>query len=314
MNEQQRATGAIVPERQRCICDGICLDHCRACNHSGRDLEECCIADPDWEADDDDLARRMTAEHQGSDESGGGLRAIGRVLDLDGQVDHARARAESAEAALATARREVEEAEREREAEEDRANENATLVHQARAERDDLRARQVAVVRDIEAERSRRWQKHLTDHPYSDGSSCPRDYGEHDALHAAAEIARAALANPSAAQGEPQSHYDAVCDYEAALGSRDPERIEAAGRALNASIQREHAALSARVRARSGVEAPTWADLLADWTQQLDTEGAVARSVLSAERCPKSWCGYPMPHDHTEGTPSAAQGEGEVGK
>lgn len=54
-----RATGAIVPERQRCICpDGICLDHCRACNHSGRDLEEMCIADPDWEPDDDDLARR----------------------------------------------------------------------------------------------------------------------------------------------------------------------------------------------------------------------------------------------------------------
>lgn len=54
-----RATGAIVPERQRCICpDGICLDHCRACNHSGRDLEEMCIADPEWEPDDDDLARR----------------------------------------------------------------------------------------------------------------------------------------------------------------------------------------------------------------------------------------------------------------
>lgn len=53
-----RATGAIVPERQRCICLDICLDHCRACNHSGRDLEEPCIADPDWEPDDADLARR----------------------------------------------------------------------------------------------------------------------------------------------------------------------------------------------------------------------------------------------------------------
>lgn len=54
-----RATGVIVPERKRCICpDGLCLDHCRACNYSGRDLEEPCIADPEWEPDDDDLARR----------------------------------------------------------------------------------------------------------------------------------------------------------------------------------------------------------------------------------------------------------------
>ena len=54
-----RATGAIVSEWQRCICnDGLCLDHCRACNHSGRDLEEPCIADPDWQPDEDDLARR----------------------------------------------------------------------------------------------------------------------------------------------------------------------------------------------------------------------------------------------------------------
>lgn len=53
------ATGAIVPERQRCICnDDLCLDHCRACNFSSRDLEEPCIADPDWTPDDDDLARR----------------------------------------------------------------------------------------------------------------------------------------------------------------------------------------------------------------------------------------------------------------
>ena len=53
-------TGAIVPERQRCICDDMCLDYCRACNQSARDLEEPCIADPDWVPDDDDLARRMT--------------------------------------------------------------------------------------------------------------------------------------------------------------------------------------------------------------------------------------------------------------
>lgn len=53
------ATGAIVSERDRCICPEICLDHCRACNYSARDLEEGCIADADWEPNDDDLARRM---------------------------------------------------------------------------------------------------------------------------------------------------------------------------------------------------------------------------------------------------------------
>ena len=56
---RERAAGVIVPERQRCICpEATCLDHCRACNHSGRDLEETCIADPDWEPDDENLAIR----------------------------------------------------------------------------------------------------------------------------------------------------------------------------------------------------------------------------------------------------------------
>lgn len=51
--------GAIVPERQRCTCPMfLCRPECRACNHSGRDLEETCIADPDWEPDDEYLAIR----------------------------------------------------------------------------------------------------------------------------------------------------------------------------------------------------------------------------------------------------------------
>lgn len=69
------ATGAIVPERQRCICPDICVDHCRACNYSGRDLEEPCIADPDWTPDDDDLARR---EH-----------TVSRVEAIEAAEDHA---------------------------------------------------------------------------------------------------------------------------------------------------------------------------------------------------------------------------------
>ena len=58
---ERYATGAVVPERDRCICRDVCVDHCRACNHSGRDLEESCIADPDWEPDDDYLAIREAA-------------------------------------------------------------------------------------------------------------------------------------------------------------------------------------------------------------------------------------------------------------
>ena len=54
----RQATGAVVPEYDRCICGDICEDHCRACNHSGRDLEEPCIKDPDWEPDDEYLALR----------------------------------------------------------------------------------------------------------------------------------------------------------------------------------------------------------------------------------------------------------------
>lgn len=47
-----------------------------------------------------------------------------------------------------------------------------------------------AIAQAIESERSRRWQKHLRDHPYSNGSSCPYDYGEHDGMCAATSIAR----------------------------------------------------------------------------------------------------------------------------
>lgn len=55
----ERATGAIVSEYDRCICDDLCNNNCRACNYSGRDLEEGCIKDPDWEPDDEYLAIRM---------------------------------------------------------------------------------------------------------------------------------------------------------------------------------------------------------------------------------------------------------------
>ena len=41
------ATGAIVTERQRCVCREVCLEHCRACNHPGRNPEDMCIVGPE---------------------------------------------------------------------------------------------------------------------------------------------------------------------------------------------------------------------------------------------------------------------------
>lgn len=46
------------------------------------------------------------------------------------------------------------------------------------------------IARAIEAERNREWQEHLRLHPFADGTSCPRDYGMHDAYARAARIAR----------------------------------------------------------------------------------------------------------------------------
>jgi hypothetical protein len=42
----------------------------------------------------------------------------------------------------------------------------------------------------IESARDAHWQKHLTEHPYADATSCPGDYAAHDAYHHAAKIAR----------------------------------------------------------------------------------------------------------------------------
>lgn len=46
------------------------------------------------------------------------------------------------------------------------------------------------ITKAIMEERNRRWQEHLRIHPHSNAGSCPYDYGEHDALFKAAELAR----------------------------------------------------------------------------------------------------------------------------
>lgn len=51
------------------------------------------------------------------------------------------------------------------------------------------------IVQAIERRRNEHWQRHLRDHPLSDGSSCPADYAAHDAYRDAAEIARATPAS-----------------------------------------------------------------------------------------------------------------------
>lgn len=63
----------------------------------------------------------------------------------------------------------------------------------------------------IEKARSEHWQEHLRAHPYSDGKSCPRDYGIHDAYAAAANIVREMIRErrvPPPALGTPQNPVD----------------------------------------------------------------------------------------------------------
>ncbi len=45
-------------------------------------------------------------------------------------------------------------------------------------------------VKRIEAARNEHWQEHLREHSLADGTSCPRDYGIHDALYKASSIVR----------------------------------------------------------------------------------------------------------------------------
>jgi hypothetical protein len=82
----------------------------------------------------------------------------------------------------------------EQQAEEDRANENATLVHEARAERDALRER----VDDFlfEATIALRAASTIGERSCRDGDHL--NYGNHDRLIAEATRLRAALADPGA--------------------------------------------------------------------------------------------------------------------
>jgi hypothetical protein len=43
---------------------------------------------------------------------------------------------------------------------------------------------------NIEKARNTHWQQHLKDHPHATGTSCPKDYGKHDAYAHAVKIAR----------------------------------------------------------------------------------------------------------------------------
>lgn len=48
------------------------------------------------------------------------------------------------------------------------------------------------IAQAIDAARNEHWQQHLQDHPLSNATSCPYDYGMHDAYARAARIAREA--------------------------------------------------------------------------------------------------------------------------
>ena len=72
-------------------------------------------------------------------------------------------------------------------------HEALTTAVAAQRDRDELAERLAGVARDIERRRNEHWQEHLRLHPWADGSSCPKDYGKHDAYLDAANIVRAAL-------------------------------------------------------------------------------------------------------------------------
>jgi len=87
---------------------------------------------------------------------------------------------------------------------------------------------------------------------------------------------RDAVANAS------YEYDEALMAYEDALASRDRSRRAGAETRLHEAARRLSAAQSALVTARSGTPgAPTFADLLSDPTQQLDSTGEVMRSVLA---------------------------------
>jgi hypothetical protein len=64
---------------------------------------------------------------------------------------------------------------------------NLRYIHGEEEIRQDEREK---IAKAIELVRNEHWQEHLRKHPYADSSSCPRDYGMHDAFHRAATIAR----------------------------------------------------------------------------------------------------------------------------
>lgn len=87
---------------------------------------------------------------------------------------------------------------------------------------------------------------------------------------------RDAVANAS------YDYDEALMAYEDVLVSRDTAKRGAAETRLNEAARRLSAAQSALVAVRTApTGAPTFADLLADPTQQLDATGAVMRSVLA---------------------------------
>lgn len=87
---------------------------------------------------------------------------------------------------------------------------------------------------------------------------------------------RDAMANAS------YDYAEALMAYEGALATRDTADRKAAETRLHEAARKLSAAQTALVSARSTIATPpTFADLLADPTQQLDPNGAVMASVLA---------------------------------
>ena len=124
-------------------------------------------------------------------------------------------------------------------------------------------------VRRIDAARHEHWQQHLRDHPHSDGTSCPRDYGVHDALASASNIVRELRREVAAALPAPltpviDAHYpttpvQCACGWrmtDPGSGSWVEHMVAAAQAAIPEPDNHHNAALCPYCTPRAGVALP----------------------------------------------------------
>lgn len=129
------------------------------------------------------------------------------------------------------------------------------------------------VERQIEVARNDHWQEHLRLHPLANARSCPRDYGIHDALAKASSIVRDARRALSPSAGP---------DEGTKSGHGQIKTVDRKGYSLYVCEDCGQNINNPVCTARTSTQPspPTFDSLLHDPTQQLDSDGEVARSAF----------------------------------